>query len=95
MNRCTQYKALPESDRGALDLQLFELARQNFWKRCPGCQAMVQRISGCFYMSCSCGTRFCYDCGVKVIRKIGLFADFSWRPLDMYVRTEGLFSGMI
>lgn len=49
-----------------LDLQFLALASENRWIRCPGCRVMVQRAEGCFYMSCACGTRFCYECGVKV-----------------------------
>jgi|SRR5579859_5949539 len=65
--RCKQYQALPESDRSHLDLQLFELAQNSRWRRCPGCQSMVEKVvNTCFYMSCVCGTRFCYDCGKKV-----------------------------
>jgi ornithine carbamoyltransferase len=66
MLRCAQYKALPISERSALDLQFLELARNNRWKRCPGCQSMVEREDGCFFMTCSCRTRFCYECGMKV-----------------------------
>jgi E3 ubiquitin-protein ligase RNF144 len=70
--RCSQYKDLPESERSQVDMQLFALARANAWKRCPGCHIMVQKASGCFYMTCSCGTRFCYQCGVKVVPIWGL-----------------------
>jgi hypothetical protein len=66
MRRCEQYNDLPISERSALDLQFLELARNNHWKRCPGCQRMVEREDGCFYMSCSCRTRFCYECGMEV-----------------------------
>jgi len=63
---CSQYRGLPEEERNVLDLQFLALAQENRWKRCPGCQVMVQRETGCFYMVCSCGTRFCYECGVKL-----------------------------
>lgn len=72
MIRCAEYKALPDRERSALDLQLFKLADLNRWKRCPGCGIVVERERGCFYMTCSCGTRFCYDCGVKVLFTIVL-----------------------
>ena len=64
---CSQYQGLPESDRNIVDLQILQIARENAWKRCPGCRMMVQKASGCFYITCSCGTRFCYDCGAKVV----------------------------
>lgn len=31
-------------------------------KMCPrGC--MVEKISGCNYIECTCGTKFCWNCG--------------------------------
>ena len=68
MVRCQQYQTLPEDERSEIDMQLFSLARESQWKRCPGCRTMVQRDFGCFYIACNCGTRFCYECGVKVFR---------------------------
>ena len=31
-------------------------------KRCPGCQAPVQKNHGCSHMTCLCGTHFCWLC---------------------------------
>lgn len=34
---------------------------------CPRCKTGVERIEGCFHMTCSvCGTHFCYECGTKL-----------------------------
>jgi len=30
---------------------------------CPGCRMGIERLEGCFHMSCQCGTHFCYECG--------------------------------
>jgi hypothetical protein len=63
---CKQYQALPPTERNILDLQLFELAAESQWVRCPGCKQMVEREEGCFYMRCMCGTAFCYECSKKL-----------------------------
>ena len=52
--------------------QLFDkLLEDEGLLKCPECQAVVQRISGCQYMVCSSTqcrgkTFFCYDCGIKL-----------------------------
>lgn len=33
---------------------------------CPVCSAGVERTEGCFHMTCSCGTHFCYECGEQL-----------------------------
>ncbi|CCM00448.1 uncharacterized protein FIBRA_02480 [Fibroporia radiculosa] len=43
--------------------QLFALASAQGWARCPACEHMIERRSGCFQMTCVCGARFCYLCG--------------------------------
>ena len=35
-------------------------------QRCPACSTGVERIEGCFHMTCSCGTHFCYECGDQI-----------------------------
>lgn len=47
----------------------FRSAASCIWKRvrcqkCPGCHRFVQRNGGCPYMTCNCGTHFCWVCGV-------------------------------
>eukprot|EP00971_Amphidinium_carterae_P168803 3344470-Amphidinium_carterae.1 len=38
-------------------------------RRCPGCQALIQKqgdglITGCDKMTCRCGCMFCFKCGM-------------------------------
>lgn len=33
---------------------------------CPVCQAPVNKSEGCDHMTCTCGTHFCYVCGLKL-----------------------------
>ncbi|KAG8964410.1 hypothetical protein FRC03_001811 [Tulasnella sp. 419] len=40
-----------------------KLARQRGWRRCPKCEVIVERISGCDHMTCKCRHSFCYRCG--------------------------------
>ncbi|KZT10449.1 uncharacterized protein LAESUDRAFT_721808 [Laetiporus sulphureus 93-53] len=42
--------------------QVFALASQKGWARCPACDHMIELHSGCYEMKCVCGTRFCYAC---------------------------------
>ncbi|KAG7675031.1 hypothetical protein KSW81_002539 [Nannochloris sp. 'desiccata'] len=32
-------------------------------KRCPGCNAFIQRTGGCNHMTCGCGKHWCWECG--------------------------------
>ncbi|KAJ6759605.1 RBR-TYPE E3 UBIQUITIN TRANSFERASE [Salix koriyanagi] len=38
-------------------------SKNNNWRRCPKCRIFVEKIEGCRYMKCRCGTQFCYSCG--------------------------------
>ncbi|XP_076102000.1 uncharacterized protein LOC143071525 isoform X3 [Mytilus galloprovincialis] len=31
-------------------------------KSCPKCKRFVEKLGGCFYMSCACGSNFCWGC---------------------------------
>ncbi|KAI9488334.1 hypothetical protein BDB00DRAFT_932829 [Zychaea mexicana] len=46
-----------------LSVEARNLARKRNWTRCPRCQEMVERVSGCSTILCSCGIEFCYRCG--------------------------------
>ena len=67
---CVQFQALPENDRQQNDLKLYELAGAKKWRRCPRCQAVVEREMGCNHMTCRCSAQFCYACG-STYRQIG------------------------
>ncbi|KAI0112779.1 hypothetical protein F4776DRAFT_340579 [Hypoxylon sp. NC0597] len=42
--------------------RLLEVARENGWRRCPGCQTMIERRGGCYHVTCLCGAQFCFMC---------------------------------
>ncbi|TQS36985.1 hypothetical protein Golomagni_02554 [Golovinomyces magnicellulatus] len=44
---------------------LISLANQNKWIRCYQCWAIIERLQGCYHMTCRCGAQFCYQCGSK------------------------------
>ena len=46
--------------------ELRRAAKKKGWQTCPGCKAVVQRLSGCNSMICRCGVKFCYLCGMKM-----------------------------
>ncbi|KAK6818897.1 hypothetical protein PG987_016350 [Apiospora arundinis] len=47
-----------------IDEAFQHLASVEGWKKCPHCEAMVEKIEGCNHMECHCGTGFCYKCGL-------------------------------
>ncbi|GAA5840242.1 hypothetical protein JCM5353_007838 [Sporobolomyces roseus] len=61
---CDQFQSLPVDEREPEDFALFALARDQKWRRCPGCQVMLGRTHGCNHMSCRCG----YRCGSLWVR---------------------------
>ncbi|PSC68928.1 E3 ubiquitin-ligase RNF144A-like [Micractinium conductrix] len=62
---CQQYQAQPGALRSKEDQALLDFAEKEGMRRCPACGVMVERIEGCSYMSCRCGSRFCYGCGKR------------------------------
>ncbi|KAH8482360.1 hypothetical protein Peur_068146 [Populus x canadensis] len=60
---CEEYKMLHKDERERDDILLMNLAKNNNWRRCPKCRIFVEKIEGCRYMKCRCGTQFCYSCG--------------------------------
>ena len=43
---------------------MLKMAADLAWKKCPSCNILVDRIDGCNYVRCRCGTGFCYRCGL-------------------------------
>lgn len=41
---------------------LRQMAEENGWPRCPGCDRYVEITHGCNHMTCLCRTQFCYQC---------------------------------
>lgn len=44
---------------------VLELGKEQGWKRCYSCRAMVQLAEGCNHMRCRCNAEFCMVCGSK------------------------------
>jgi hypothetical protein len=45
------------------DTLLLEVARQEGWKQCPMCNAMIELSHGCNHITCSCcDHEFCFQC---------------------------------
>ncbi|KAI0674481.1 hypothetical protein C8Q78DRAFT_989406 [Trametes maxima] len=55
-HRCTQ---------DAMQRAALELGGRMGWARCPACEELIERYSGCAHMTCVCGTHFCYDCSQR------------------------------
>jgi len=60
---CQAYQALPATERDPDDVAFANLARQERWRRCPKCSAMVELKFGCNHITCVCRHHFCYQCG--------------------------------
>lgn len=46
-----------------LDLSLRELIECGEVQICPACGILINRESGCLQMLCTCGQKFCFNCG--------------------------------
>ncbi|CAD7965086.1 unnamed protein product [Amoebophrya sp. A120] len=46
-----------------MEREVRETCERNGWKKCGGCDAWVERTTGCNHMTCTCGYQFCYECG--------------------------------
>lgn len=46
--------------------ELQELLKDKRYKRCPVCDNVVMKSSGCNKMKCACGSTFCFICGVHI-----------------------------
>ena len=39
---------------------------RNSSMQCPGCKRQVTKIKDCDHITCTCGTEFCYRCGIAI-----------------------------
>ena len=67
---CEEFKTWKKENSEA-DKLFDQLLEEEGLLKCPECEAVVQRISGCQYMVCSSTacrgkTFFCYECGIKL-----------------------------
>lgn len=58
-------------DDGRMEKQFENLVATRGWRYCPQCGSVVERISGCRFMKCRCGKRFCYTCGNSMFGELG------------------------
>ncbi|KAJ7637073.1 hypothetical protein FB45DRAFT_908153 [Roridomyces roridus] len=70
---CEQYQALPVDERNPEDVAFANLAKQEKWRRCPKCSAMVELKFGCNHITCVCQHHFCYTCGADFEHKGGRY----------------------
>ncbi|KAL8093819.1 E3 ubiquitin-protein ligase RSL1-like [Apium graveolens] len=64
---CREFQNLSQDERGAEDVMLMQLAKNNKWIRCPRCRFYVEKSSGCLFIRCRCGFSFCYNCGTPLL----------------------------
>lgn len=63
-SRCTaQAHSLTARCKVDRDLRLaLKLGQSHGWQRCPRCQQLIERHTGCMHIMCRCGAQFCYRC---------------------------------
>lgn len=49
---CAEYQKLPPDERDAEDAKVFQLAKNQNWKRCKKCKHFIELNTGCFHMTC-------------------------------------------
>ncbi|GAX74843.1 hypothetical protein CEUSTIGMA_g2289.t1 [Chlamydomonas eustigma] len=62
---CSEFQSLAPHLRNVEDAAFLQLAALHHWKQCPECGFTVERLFGCNFVRCRCGTSFCYACGLK------------------------------
>lgn len=76
---CMECRTLWHTGKTCIEAQLFSelgaglraLIRRHNWKTCPACFKVIEKASGCNHMTCTCGARFCYRCGMRRHNKTG------------------------
>lgn len=62
---CEEFKKLSPEDK---DKKMFDAVNVKMGNRkCPGCEAWIERNEGCNHMTCKCGAQICYRCGVPYL----------------------------
>ncbi|KAL3625262.1 hypothetical protein CASFOL_030716 [Castilleja foliolosa] len=61
---CAEFQKLNKDERSREDILLINLAKNKKWMRCPQCNIFVEKITGCFFITCRCRYNFCYYCGL-------------------------------
>ncbi|CAA0842152.1 RING/U-box superfamily protein [Striga hermonthica] len=68
---CKEFEGLKKGERTREDIMLMSLAKNKKWMRCPQCSIYVEKITGCFFITCRCGYNFCYNCGAANVAHYG------------------------
>jgi len=75
------------------DAELQKLAKDQHWRACPHCHAVVSRIEGCNDMRCRCGKKFCYTCGATYKNSRTCSCPMTFEP--RWVRTPDAFQEIV
>ncbi|CAD8065840.1 unnamed protein product [Paramecium primaurelia] len=51
-----------EQGQNLREVSYIEKKKKLHISRCPKCKVLVEKIAGCNFMTCKCGTYFCYQC---------------------------------
>jgi len=46
--------------------KFLKMCKDSQFQNCPSCGHMVERVSGCYHMTCRCGIHFCYACSTRL-----------------------------
>ena len=49
---CNKFQSLKQNESEREDLMLMELAKNKCWTRCPKCNLYVEKIDGCWHITC-------------------------------------------
>ncbi|KAF7329029.1 RBR-type E3 ubiquitin transferase [Mycena venus] len=84
---CEKYQAIPIAERTPEDADFMNLAKQELWRRCPNCSAMVELKFGCNHITCVCSHHFCYTCGAPFEYENGRYRCTGGENCPISVRT--------
>jgi IBR domain, a half RING-finger domain len=75
---CIQYQSISEEKKARVDVKHPWLKSYLSWKAsdessvrdwvyvhasfCPRCDEAIEKVEGCFHITCPCGCHFCYNC---------------------------------
>ena len=66
--KCQGVKTQKSNNKNNIEKPAFQLNKNDEYKECPKCQAIILKSEGTNKMVCFCGTTFCSECG-KIIKE--------------------------
>ena len=66
--KCQGVKTQKSNNKNNIEKPAFQLNKNDEYKECPKCQAIILKNEGTNKMVCFCGTIFCSKCG-KIIKE--------------------------